>query len=49
MWRLGKYLVDQCIYKDQEVLFIGNIAAKVQNIFVNGKMVRTLLLYPLSN
>ncbi|KAF9564257.1 hypothetical protein CPC08DRAFT_816078 [Agrocybe pediades] len=39
MWRLGKYLSGQCIYKDQEVSFIGGIAAKIQNIYIGGKKV----------
>ena len=37
MWRLGKYLSGQCIYTDQEVSFIGGIAAKIQNIYISGK------------
>jgi hypothetical protein len=40
MWRLGKYLSGQCIYKDQEVSFIGGIVAKIQNIYINGQKVR---------
>ncbi|KDR67969.1 hypothetical protein GALMADRAFT_79088 [Galerina marginata CBS 339.88] len=39
MWRLGKYLSGRCIYKDQEVSFIGGIAAKIQNIYIGGKKV----------
>jgi hypothetical protein len=39
MWRLGEYLVGQCVYTNQEVLFIGTIAAKIQNIYIDGKKV----------
>ncbi|KAF8899598.1 hypothetical protein CPB84DRAFT_1681083 [Gymnopilus junonius] len=39
MWRLGKYLSGQCVYKDQEVSFIGGIAAKIQNLYIGGKKV----------
>jgi DEP domain-containing protein 5 len=39
MWRLGEYLVGQCVYTDQEILFIGAIAAKIQNIYIDGKKV----------
>ncbi len=37
MWRLGKYLSGQCIYKDQEISFIGGIVARISKIFVRGK------------
>lgn len=40
MWRLGKYLSGQCIYKDQEVSFIGGIVAKIHNIYIGGEKVR---------
>ncbi|KAL4266799.1 Vacuolar membrane-associated protein IML1 [Pleurotus pulmonarius] len=39
MWRLGEHLVGQCIYKNQEISFIGAIAAKIHSIYVNGKQV----------
>ncbi|KAI6036401.1 hypothetical protein BKA83DRAFT_4162318 [Pisolithus microcarpus] len=39
MWRLGEHLVGQCVFVEQEISFIGVIAAKVQNIYVNGKQV----------
>jgi len=39
MWRLGEYLVGQCVFVEQEISFIGVIAAKVQNIYVDGEKV----------
>ncbi|KAL0946407.1 hypothetical protein HGRIS_012632 [Hohenbuehelia grisea] len=39
MWRLGKHLDGQCVYTDQEISFIGAIAARIQNIYVDGKKV----------
>ncbi|KAF9008542.1 hypothetical protein BDZ89DRAFT_1078965 [Hymenopellis radicata] len=39
MWRLGEHLVGQCVYTDQEVNFIGSIAAKIQNIYIGGRKV----------
>ncbi|TFK36407.1 hypothetical protein BDQ12DRAFT_736999 [Crucibulum laeve] len=39
MWRLGEHLVGQCIYTDQEVSFIGGIAAKINRIYIDGKTV----------
>jgi hypothetical protein len=39
MWRLGKHLVGQCVFVDQDVSFIGMIAAKVQSIYVKGQKV----------
>ncbi|KAK7038281.1 DEP domain-containing protein [Favolaschia claudopus] len=39
MWRLGEQLVGQCVYTDQEVAFVGGIAAKIQTIYVGGKKV----------
>ncbi|KAI6045628.1 hypothetical protein EDC04DRAFT_2877047 [Pisolithus marmoratus] len=39
MWRLGEHLVGQCVFVEQEISFIGVIAAKVQNIHVNGNKV----------
>lgn len=40
MWRLTEYLVGQCIYTDQEIVFIGAISIKIQNIYIAGKKVR---------
>ncbi|KAF8225933.1 hypothetical protein L208DRAFT_1380438 [Tricholoma matsutake] len=37
MWRLGEHLVGQCIY-NQDITFIGNIAAKIQNIYISALM-----------
>ena len=45
MWRLGKYLSGQCIYKDQEVSFIGGIVAKIHNIYIGGEKVRREICY----
>ncbi|KAH7889491.1 hypothetical protein F5I97DRAFT_1800751 [Phlebopus sp. FC_14] len=39
MWRLGEHLVGQCVFVEQEISFIGVIAAKVQNIYINGRKV----------
>ncbi|KAG6831161.1 hypothetical protein H0H87_005986 [Tephrocybe sp. NHM501043] len=39
MWRLGKDLVGQCIYIDQQIAFVGNIGAKISNIYIGGKSV----------
>lgn len=39
MWRLGKYLSGQCIYKDQEISFIGGIVARIAAIWVAGQEV----------
>lgn len=39
MWRLGEFLVGQCVYTDQEILFVGAIAAKIQDIYIDGKKV----------
>ena len=36
MWRLGERLVGQCVYSNQDITFIGNIAAKIQNIYISG-------------
>nr|GAT60204.1 predicted protein [Mycena chlorophos] len=40
MWRLGEYLVGQCVYANQEVSFIGGIVAKIQAIYMDGKQVQ---------
>lgn len=42
MWRLGEHLVGQCVYTDQDVAFVGGIAAKIHTIYVGGKKVRKL-------
>ena len=39
MWRLGKHLVGQCVFVDQDISFIGVIAAKVQSIHVKCQQV----------
>ncbi|KAJ7497489.1 hypothetical protein FB451DRAFT_234487 [Mycena latifolia] len=39
MWRLGEHLVGQCVYTDQDVAFVGGIAAKIHTIYVGGKKV----------
>lgn len=39
MWRLGKHLVGQCIFVDQDISFMGVIVAKVQSIYVKGQQV----------
>ncbi|KAG8217784.1 hypothetical protein J3R82DRAFT_5946 [Butyriboletus roseoflavus] len=46
MWRLGKHLVGQCVFVDQDISFIGVIAAKVQNIFVKGQQVSSGYVTP---
>lgn len=42
MWRLGQHLVGQCVYVDQDISFIGVIAAKVSSIYIGGKKVGLL-------
>ncbi|EGN95758.1 hypothetical protein SERLA73DRAFT_162510 [Serpula lacrymans var. lacrymans S7.3] len=37
MWRLSEHLVGQCVFVDQEISFIGVIAAKVKNIYAKGQ------------
>lgn len=39
MWRLGQHLVGKCVYVDQDISFIGVIAAKVTAIYVGGHRV----------
>ncbi|KAG6860105.1 hypothetical protein C0995_015716 [Termitomyces sp. Mi166 len=39
MWRLGKDLVGQCVYTDQQITFVGSVAAKIQNTYIGGKSV----------
>lgn len=39
MWRLGQHLVGKCVYVDQDISFIGVIAAKVTAIHVGGHRV----------
>ena len=41
MWRLGQHLVGKCVYVDQEISFMGVIAAKVTAIYVGGHRVGT--------
>jgi len=45
MWRLGEQLVGQCVYKDQEVSFVGTVTAKLQSIYVGGKKVRVSISF----
>jgi hypothetical protein len=42
MWRLGYFLVGQCAYAEQDVLFMNATAAKIRSIYIGGKQVRTL-------
>ncbi|KAJ7481036.1 hypothetical protein B0H11DRAFT_1230530 [Mycena galericulata] len=46
MWRLGEHLVGQCVYTDQDVAFVGGIAAKIQTIYVDGKKVSAACMTP---
>jgi len=46
MWRLGQQLVGKCVYVDQDILFIGVIAAKVTAIYVGGHRVGVGLFLP---
>ncbi|KAF8136665.1 hypothetical protein EV363DRAFT_1545071 [Boletus edulis] len=46
MWRLGKHLPGRCVFVDQEIAFIGVIAAKVQNIYIKGKQVSSAYVTP---
>lgn len=39
MWRMGKFLVGQCVFVDQEISFIGVVSAKVHAIYIAGKKV----------
>lgn len=39
MWRLGEHLVGQCVYTDQEVTFVGNLVAKIKNVYIGGEKV----------
>ena len=39
MWRLGRALVGRCLYVEEQVSFIGVIAAKVQALYIGGKKV----------
>jgi len=39
MWRLGQHLVGKCVYVDQDISFMGVIAAKVTAIHVGGHRV----------
>jgi hypothetical protein len=44
MWRLCQHLVGQCVYVDQDISFIGVIAAKISNIYIDGKKVKWVFL-----
>jgi len=46
MWRLGQYLVGKCVYVDQDISFIGVIAAKVTAIYVGGHRVGVWIPLP---
>lgn len=46
MWRLGRDLVGQCLYVEQQISFIGVIAAKVQALHVRGKKVTNSSITP---
>ncbi|KDQ61245.1 hypothetical protein JAAARDRAFT_204979 [Jaapia argillacea MUCL 33604] len=46
MWRLGKQLVGQCVYVDQEIMFLGAVAARIQNIYIDGKKVSSACISP---
>ncbi|KAL0572471.1 vacuolar membrane-associated protein iml1 [Marasmius crinis-equi] len=48
MWRLGKHLVDQCVYTGQEISFINSITTKIHAIWVGGKKVPAALITPLT-
>ena len=39
MWRLGRALVGRCLYAEEQVSFIGVIAARAQAIYIDGKTV----------
>ncbi|KAF9014224.1 hypothetical protein BDQ17DRAFT_1386700 [Cyathus striatus] len=41
MWRIGEHLVGQYVYVDEEISFVGSVAAKIQNIFIGGKKVHS--------
>ncbi|TFK30294.1 hypothetical protein FA15DRAFT_726373 [Coprinopsis marcescibilis] len=44
MWRLGEYITGQCVYVNQEVTFLGGIAAKIQGIYIGGKPVSSAIV-----
>lgn len=48
MWRLGKELVGKCVYVGQDVTFIGNVAAKIQCVYIAGEKVchKEMSLHP---
>ncbi|KAJ7286515.1 hypothetical protein C8J57DRAFT_665587 [Mycena rebaudengoi] len=46
MWRLGEHLVGHCVYTDQDVAFVGGIAAKIHTIYVDGKKVSAACMTP---
>ncbi|KAF8624112.1 hypothetical protein AX15_006023 [Amanita polypyramis BW_CC] len=39
MWRLSQDLVGQCVYRNEEVSFVGSTVAKIQAIYIGGKKV----------
>ena len=45
MWRMGQNLVGKCVYVDQDISFIGVIAAKVTAIYAGGHKVGTLSFF----
>ncbi|TBU46873.1 hypothetical protein BD309DRAFT_562741 [Dichomitus squalens] len=46
MWRLGRDLVGQCLYVEQQVSFIGVIVAKVQALYIEGNKVSSAYISP---
>ncbi|KAH9927160.1 uncharacterized protein BXZ73DRAFT_48994 [Epithele typhae] len=46
MWRLGRALVGRCLYVDEQVSFIGVIAATVQALYINGEKVSAAYVSP---
>lgn len=46
MWRLVEHLEGSCVSINQEISFIGSIAAKVVSIYVKGQKVHPLPLFP---
>ncbi|KAI0823536.1 hypothetical protein BC628DRAFT_515846 [Trametes gibbosa] len=46
MWRLGRDQVGQCLYVDQQISFIGVIAARVHDLYVSGVKVSAAYVSP---
>ncbi|KAI0273508.1 hypothetical protein BC834DRAFT_854125 [Gloeopeniophorella convolvens] len=44
MWRLSEQLAGHCVHMDQEITFIGSVAAKVDSIYVKGQKVSSALV-----